>query len=95
LPFNANFLPFNANVANEIKDKSFNNTFPVCNTPEELYTYYQTKPINPDCHSYIVKDLKRTDPGNVDWKVDPTTGDNHLYNVLKAFCNYDPEIGYA
>jgi hypothetical protein len=78
-----------------IKDEVFNEKYPFIETAEELYAYYATKPISFSIHDCITKDLKRTDPGNEDWKVDQMSGENHLYNVLKAYVNYDPEIGYA
>lgn len=43
----------------------------------------------------IVKDLGRTFPGNVEFKLPHESGDNRLYNVLKAYSAYDPECGYC
>ena len=43
----------------------------------------------------ITKDLGRTFPGNEEFKIKPETGDNRLYNVLKAYSAYDPETGYC
>ena len=43
----------------------------------------------------ITKDLGRTFPGNEEFKIDHTTGQNRLYNVLKAYSSYDPETGYC
>jgi hypothetical protein len=37
--------------------------------------------------------LKRSDPGNKDWKEPHELGENSLFNVLKAVSNYHPEIG--
>ena len=78
-----------------IKDDKFNEEYPYIETAEELYAFYTSKSIDFGTHDSIIKDLKRTDPGNEDWKVEQKTGSNHLYNVLRAYVNYDPEIGYA
>lgn len=43
----------------------------------------------------ITKDLGRTFPGNEEFKINHETGDNRLYNVLKAYSAYDPETGYC
>lgn len=43
----------------------------------------------------IVKDLSRTFPGNEEFKKPYQSGDNRLYNVLKAYSAYDPETGYC
>lgn len=65
-------------------------------TAEELYEYYKDQQIDPKNDYEIGKDLQRTDPGNLDWeKRHLKTNTNWLYNVLKAYSIYDPEIGYA
>lgn len=43
----------------------------------------------------IQKDIGRTAPGNKEFCSDHRTGKNRLYNVLKAYTSYDPEIGYC
>lgn len=43
----------------------------------------------------IGKDLARTISGFSEFKVDPTSGRNRLYNVLKAYANFDKEVGYC
>lgn len=43
----------------------------------------------------ITKDLSRTFPGNLEFKLPPESGKNRLYNVLKAYSAYDPETGYC
>ena len=43
----------------------------------------------------IVKDLGRTFPGNQEFKIAHETGENRLYNILKAYSAYDPETGYC
>ena len=43
----------------------------------------------------ITKDLGRTFPGNEEFKMSYETGENRLYNVLKAYSAYDPETGYC
>jgi hypothetical protein len=82
---------------------------PSVETPDELFEYYKTMiPVKPNCSDekeqekyrfklidMIEKDLKRSDPGNDEWKIPYEGGKNHLYNVLIAMANHDPEIGYA
>jgi hypothetical protein len=34
-------------------------------------------------------------PGNKEFCKKPSTGQNRLFNVLKAYQAYDPEIGYC
>lgn len=43
----------------------------------------------------IGKDLARTVQGFSEFKVDPSTGRNRLYNVLKAYSIFDKEVGYC
>lgn len=43
----------------------------------------------------INKDLARTITGFKGFKIDPASGKNKLYNVLKAYANFDMEIGYC
>ena len=43
----------------------------------------------------INKDLSRTFPGNPEFKLPADSGQNRLYNVLKAYSAYDPETGYC
>jgi hypothetical protein len=43
----------------------------------------------------LKKDLHRSDPGNEDWKIKEPIENNSLFNVLNAYANYDPEIGYC
>jgi hypothetical protein len=43
----------------------------------------------------IKKDLRRTQIGNEEFKLDPESGKNRLFNVLNAYSCYDPEIGYS
>lgn len=43
----------------------------------------------------IGKDIKRTLPELQMFNEDISSGKNRLYNVLKAYANYDNEIGYA
>ena len=44
--------------------KAIRAKYPSISCPEELFQFYKAQPLHPDCDSYIVKDLKRTDPGN-------------------------------
>lgn len=43
----------------------------------------------------ITKDLSRTFPGNAEFKLPAESGQNRLYNILKAYSAYDPETGYC
>jgi hypothetical protein len=44
----------------------------------------------------ISADIKRSgDRCTPEFKVDHLTGENPLFNVLKAYANYDPEIVYC
>lgn len=43
----------------------------------------------------IQKDLSRTFPGNEEFKLPADSGNNRLYNVLKAYSAYDPETSYC
>ena len=43
----------------------------------------------------IEKDLYRTLPGNKEFMLKSKTGKNRLFNVLKAYQAYDPQIGYC
>jgi hypothetical protein len=43
----------------------------------------------------IGKDLARTVQGFSEFKVDPASGRNRLYNVLKAYSIFDKEVGYC
>lgn len=43
----------------------------------------------------ICKDIKRTILGHADFAIDPATGRNKLYNILIAYANFDPEVGYC
>ena len=50
---------------------------------------------NPDSEGYISRDIDRTFPGLKMWTEDWKSGNNKLYNVLKAYSNYDQEVGYC
>lgn len=43
----------------------------------------------------IAKDLMRTVSGFAEFKIDPASGKNRLYNVLKVYSNFDKEVGYC
>lgn len=43
----------------------------------------------------IAKDLARTIHGFAPFKEDKASGKNRLYNVLKAYSNFDKEVGYC
>ena len=50
---------------------------------------------NPHNERLIRKDIQRTILGHAEFAVDPATGRNKLYNVLIAYANFDPEVGYC
>ena len=60
-----------------------------------MYEFYKNQEINKNVSSEIETDIKRADLSNSDFQIDQTSGDNALYNVLKAYANFDPEIGYS
>lgn len=39
--------------------------------------------------------MRTGDTFTEEFKIDPKTGNNPLFNVLNAFANYDPEINYC
>jgi hypothetical protein len=43
----------------------------------------------------IGKDLPRTLTFMKEFSIQPATGQNKLYNVLKAYSSYDIEVGYC
>lgn len=51
--------------------------------------------VNPRTDYKISKDVHRTVPGKALFKEETSSGENKLYNVLKAYSSYDPEIGYV
>jgi len=42
-----------------------------------------------------MKDLKRTVIDNEEFSRPIESGSNRLYNVLNAYANFDPEVGYC
>jgi len=60
-----------------------------------MYEYYKNLELKKNIHSEIERDLSRADLSNSDFEIETESGSNALYNVLKAYANYDPEIGYA
>ena len=50
---------------------------------------------NDEAEDQIDKDLGRTLPDLKLWREDYTQGNNKLFNVLKAYSNYDNEVGYV
>ena len=60
----------------------------------DLYEFYRSQ--EDEEYTYNIKlDLKRTALGNEDFKIDPATGKNPLFNVLNAYAHYDPVINYC
>jgi hypothetical protein len=60
-----------------------------------MYEFYRNAKSNKKIDLEIEQDLKRADLSNADFSNDWDTGENSLYNVLRAYANYDPEIGYS
>ena len=50
---------------------------------------------NEDDDFCIGKDLPRTLTFIKSFNLDPGSGENRLYNVLKAYSSYDIEVGYC
>ena len=50
---------------------------------------------NEEMEGKIIKDIDRTLPELKVFQDDVYSGHNKLYNVLKAYANYDNEIGYC
>ena len=83
-------LEFNDNE----KDKPFE-TRTYLKSGTELYQHYlkQDKPFEDS--RILGKDLTRTRPYCEEYKIDHTTGNNSLYNILYAYAQFDNEIGYC
>lgn len=60
-----------------------------------LFTKLLNNPISQEDEWCIGKDLARTITGFEAFKIDPKSGKNRLYNLLKAYSNLDKEIGYC
>jgi hypothetical protein len=50
---------------------------------------------NEDAEAMISKDVLRTLSELKLWREDFSCGNNKLFNVLKAYANYDNEVGYV
>eukprot|EP00350_Pseudokeronopsis_sp_OXSARD2_P013681 CAMPEP_0170557806 /NCGR_PEP_ID=MMETSP0211-20121228/30335_1 /TAXON_ID=311385 /ORGANISM="Pseudokeronopsis sp., Strain OXSARD2" /LENGTH=52 /DNA_ID=CAMNT_0010869171 /DNA_START=644 /DNA_END=802 /DNA_ORIENTATION=- len=50
---------------------------------------------NEESEFCIGKDLPRTLTFMKEFNIDPTSGKNKLYNVLKAYANFDHQVGYC
>ena len=50
---------------------------------------------NEEAESQIVKDIDRTLADLNLWHESKESGDNKLFNVLKAYANYDNEVSYV
>lgn len=60
----------------------------------EMYTNYLKKPNKDNTDFTISKDILRTFPSNLAHKEDYRTGENKLFNVLKAYSTYDEKVKY-
>lgn len=63
--------------------------------PEESYEYYLNAPCTDGSDNVISKDIMRTFPHDKAHKENWNSGNNKLYNVLKAYSSYDPEVRYC
>uniref|UniRef100_A0A7S3ZD37 Rab-GAP TBC domain-containing protein n=2 Tax=Lotharella globosa TaxID=91324 RepID=A0A7S3ZD37_9EUKA len=59
-----------------------------------LYQKLLTKKLKQKDEEQLHKDLHRTDPRNIIF-YNKGLGQESLYNVLKAYCLYDPKVGYC
>lgn len=50
---------------------------------------------NDEAEQMISKDVSRTLSDLKLWREDLQCGNNKLFNVLKAYANYDNEVGYV
>ena len=50
---------------------------------------------NEEAEGQINKDIDRTLADLNLWQEDHTNGENKLYNILKAYANYDNEVSYV
>jgi len=48
-----------------------------------------------ECEGDIKKDVERTFPGNPEFQLPCSSGNNKLYNILKAYSQHDLEVGYC
>lgn len=50
---------------------------------------------NAEAETLVPRDINRTMPHFKLWTEDWKSGNNKLFNVLKAYANYDTEVGYV
>lgn len=62
--------------------------------PKSLYEHYRDHG-DAEVFRKINKDLDRTQIGNINYKIDPKTGKNMLFNVLNAYAMYDHQTCYC
>lgn len=66
----------------------------------ELYYDFLIQKIEPntpmnEIDNMIVKDVYRTFSTMQKFNQKPSTGQNRLYNILKSYALYDPDVGYT
>ena len=61
----------------------------------KLFEQLLSNPCSDEDEYCIGKDLSRTIKGFDGFKINPSSGKNRLYNVLKAYSNFDKEVGYC
>ena len=50
---------------------------------------------DPKVEKKIEKDIHRTVPDSTEYSESAISGNNRLYNILKAYSIYDPDVGYC
>jgi hypothetical protein len=70
------------------------------NSHRELYKMFLDEKAAPKSkqgliESLIVKDVNRTFAGLKLFDQNPASGLNHLFNILKVYSMYDPDVGYT
>lgn len=63
-------------------------------SPLDLYSSLLAK-TDPETESWIKKDLARTLPNIAEFNAPGASGKNRLYNILKAYAQYDPQVKYC
>jgi len=62
---------------------------------EVTYQDYLKSEIDKEVDSLIIRDIPRTMAKENLFQEPVTSGKNQLYNVLRAYANFDKEVGYC
>ena len=60
-----------------------------------MYLHFLNKNLPDQLTQDISQDVTRADLSNHDWLEKCENGQNALFNVLKAYAIYDPEVNYG